>query len=351
MKYKQNTSFFAFVQGTSLSFSAAKSNPLSSTSFTPSLQLCVAKSRSSKIVEECRLPFQAKLADSIQRALENEFRGKDIHRVTASFQNALSGNALEVDKGLPTHQRAASFIEGLDARPYYDEFSNDFQWINYLENNWQIIADELQLVTSQKDIEKKGNNIWAPPVVEAANAYGPDWRTLVLQDRSWDPKNTKLFPETTRILQDKTAKVPCVEAFFARQTANTGIKLHTDDCNFILTVHLGLSTPHKKSWIEVAGERRYWENGKALVFNTSFFHRTMNESEDEDRQVLLLRCWHPQVTQIERNALSFLFKAIENPETNAAVLQAEKDLRRESQNMSNAKNVRKKRKSGRGFAK
>ena len=42
----------------------------------------------------------------------------------------------------------------------------------------------------------------APRCVAPAPAAGPDWRTLVLQDRGiWEPTNSRLFPRTTRILQ------------------------------------------------------------------------------------------------------------------------------------------------------
>lgn len=294
---------------------------------------------------------QASIADTILRALENEFKDQDIARVSKSFRSIMEGTALEVDAGTSRHQRAASFVQGLEAVPFYDDLEEQFKWVRHLENNWEVIARELRYVTGQDDIEEKGNNIWVPPVVEAANAYGPDWRTLVLQDRQWDSVNSKLFPQTIKMLQDKEANIPSVEAFFARQLAGTGIKLHTDDCNFILTMHLALSAPENQSWIEVAGERRYWKNGKGLVFNTSYYHRTMNESKDQDREVLLIRFWHPQLAEVERRALSFLFQVIDQPDTHPAVLKASRQLRTESQVSGGRKNglSPRRRSGGRGF--
>lgn len=244
-------------------------------------------------------------------------------------------------------------MRGLKTAPFYDDFTEDLAWVNHLEQNWTIIRDELVRVTGQKNIAEVGNNIWAPPVVEAANAYGPDWRTLVLQDREWDPTNTKLFPQTTALLRHPEAQVPTVEAFFARQSPATGIKLHTDDCNFILTMHLPLSAPPRQSWIEVAGERRYWENGKGLVFDTSYFHRTMNESTEQDRVVLLIRFWHPQLTQVERDALSLLFQLIDDPDGHPAMLKAKRQLQTESVSGKRKKGTNssiRSRSGGRGFA-
>ncbi|CAN8073008.1 unnamed protein product [Agarophyton chilense] len=282
--------------------------------------------------------------------MENEFVGKDISRVLKSFDDVLSGTNLEFGYGTPRHQKATSFIEGLDAKPFYDDFTSDessLKWVGHLEQNWETIAHELRTVSSEKDIESRGNNIWVPPVVEAATTYGPDWRTLVLQDRVWDPINSKLFPKTVKILRDEKAKIPSVEAFFAKQAPKTGIKLHTDFCNFLLTMHLGLDTPERKSWIEVGGERRYWQNGKALVFNTSFFHETMNESDDQERRVLLIRFWHPELTQVERQSLNLLFALIDNPDS-PATQKAEAQLREES--MRGKVKNRNSRPSGRGFA-
>lgn len=290
----------------------------------------------------------ASLVEAVKAVLRSEFMNEDITRVLDSFSKAVSGQTLEKGEGSTIHQRASSFVDGLDASPFIEDFSDAYKWVSHVERNWTRIRDELERVTAVGDLQERGNNVWAPPVVEAANAYGPEWRTLVLQDRVWDDVNTKLFPDTTAILRDETADVPCIEAFFARQAPDSGIKLHTDDCNFIMTMHLGLTVPTGLSWIEVGGERRYWEDGKALVFNTSFFHQTMNESTDQDRIVLLLRFWHPGLTLVERKALQFLFHLIEDPETHPAVLAS-------MENMEAGKSKSGKKKgrapSGRGFAK
>lgn len=323
-------------------FVSSGSSSLRCSSFQTYLRLV---ERRSVIARKHIVCSENSIADTILLALENEFKGQDISRVSQSFRGIIEGKCLEFNEGTPQHQRAASFVEGLDSAPFYEDFDTDFKWVRHLENNWDTIAKELREVTGQKDIEEKGNNVWAPPVVEAANAYGPDWRTLVLQDRKWDPVNIELFPNTINILQDEDAKVPSVEAFFARQSPKTGIKLHTDDCNFILTMHLGLSTPHRQSWIEVAGERRYWADGKGLVFNTSYFHQTMNESDDKDRVVLLIRFWHPQLKTLERKALSFLFEVIDRPDSHPAMLKASQELRAKTRGGDGIR----KRSGGRGF--
>lgn len=69
-------------------------------------------------------------------------------------------------------------------------------------------------------------------------------------------------------------QAPTVEVFFAKQAAKTGIQSHSDGCNFILTAHLGLDVPEGKCWIKVGDEKREWKNGKAMAFDTHYYHET-----------------------------------------------------------------------------
>lgn len=301
--------------------------------FLPGAPLPIARRALPRIASCPRRTVTAEfsIGAAIERGLREQFAGRDVSRVLASFSAVREGRSLERDAGTPIHQRAASFVDGLDAIPFHDPRGEDFAWVARLEERWGEISAEVRAVIKNKELLEKGNNVWAKPVVEAANAYGPDWRTLVLQDRVWDPANAALFPVTCGILRDPDIAVPSVEAFLARQAPGSGIALHTDDCNFILTMHCAISAPEGQSWIEVAGERRYWQNGKSLVFDTSYFHQTMNESAEEDRIVLLIRFWHPQLTPVEREALSFLFRAIEDPSGTPAVARASREIQMEDE--------------------
>ena len=60
-------------------------------------------------------------------------------------------------------------------------------------------------------------------------------------------------------------------------------------------------------------ETRPWEDGKMLVFDTSFIHSTRNNSES-DRYVLMVRFWHPGTSTLEREALQHIFDILEDPE-------------------------------------
>jgi hypothetical protein len=47
-----------------------------------------------------------------------------------------------------------------------------------------------------------------------------------------------------------------------------------------------------------------------MVFDTSLQHDAINES-DKTRYILMMRLWHPDLTEAERQALQFTFDALE----------------------------------------
>lgn len=232
-------------------------------------------------------------------------------RVLASFRRLRSGQEhvqLWPGEGL---QRAESYIEGLSACAFPDPYSGTYPWLEAVEKQADVIIEEFEAVTADASaLQARGANVWVPAARKEAVAYGPSWRTLVVQDRGiWDPVNSLLFPRTKKLLMDVDA--PTLEVFFARQQAGTGIASHTDNANFVQTSHLGLDIPEGKCWIKVGEHTRQWRNGKVLCMDTSFMHETSNES-DRDRYVLIMRHWHPELSPLERLATLFLFAALDD---------------------------------------
>jgi hypothetical protein len=109
--------------------------------------------------------------------------------------------------------------------------------------------------------------------------------------------------------------VPATEVFFASMTGPSEIKLHSDFTNFVLTSHLALDIPRSGENVcrlTIGDETRQWMNGHVYVFDTSLLHSAVNES-DQMRYILMLRLWHPELTETERNALQFTFDCLEFP--------------------------------------
>jgi hypothetical protein len=132
-------------------------------------------------------------------------RIRTVDRVRDSLRFTLADGVHEVNHPGLGLQQASSYIAGLTPRPYWDVRGGDFPWLVELEKNFETIRDELREGLANPDLERLGNAIWVAAARDDAEGYGPDWRTLVLQDRcEWEPTNVGLFPKTTALVKGAT---------------------------------------------------------------------------------------------------------------------------------------------------
>jgi hypothetical protein len=83
---------------------------------------------------------------------------------------------------------------------------------------------------------------------------------------------------------------------------HTHIAAHKAGSNLRLRCHLALSIPDGDCAIRVGDEVRHWQESKCIVFDDTFEHEVWNRT-DEDRLVLLVDLWHPDLTSLERESL------------------------------------------------
>jgi hypothetical protein len=258
----------------------------------------------------CYMASVDNLGDRILKGLQIKYpEPSGGGRVIRCFERFLKGEDLSVQ--LPgsedphNRQYASCWVEGLTAMSFYDLSSDTLvaekklQWARDLQAQSNIVINEFQsfLQTKNKEEEWLGSRNSG-----AGQAYGPGWKTFGIQDRGiWDVENVKLFPNTVKLIQN--LNIPCLEVLFAKQEANSGIKPHSDMNNFVLTCHLGVQVEREKAWLRVGEQREYWQEGHALLFDTSILHSTANEA-NTDRYVLMMRVWHPELTDIEIQALT-----------------------------------------------
>ena len=207
-------------------------------------------------------------------------------------------------------QQATSYVEELTPRPWHDPSKH--KWAQKLEQKWTVVRDELRSALADPDaLSASGQNIWGG-LDESIVEYGSGWKTLPLCDRTvWDPVNAALFPKTCALLHK--VKVPLVEAFFAKMAPHSDIKPHSDMCNFVLTSHLGLLVPEGECDLTVGDTTVEWRNGKVMLFDTSILHAAENRADDE-RYVLMMRVYHPELSATERSALQLVFDCLDEPE-------------------------------------
>lgn len=254
----------------------------------------------------------ASLTQRIENAVKQKFADEDVSRVLRCWRNFAENKRHQqyLDEEQRVLQIADCYIDNLQAESFHD--TSKYKWVDGLEKHYRSILDELQCYeNNRKTISSDAMGQWLGPRDEEGSSYGPEWKTLGLQDRSvWNDDLLPSFPKTISILEEQD--VPSCEVFFARQAPQSGIKPHSDRNNFILTCHLALDVPEGQCWIQVGSETYYWRNGKACIFDTSIVHHTQNESVDRTRYVLLIRFWHPQLTLIERQALQFIFSFLDH---------------------------------------
>lgn len=98
------------------------------------------------------------------------------------------------------------------------------------------------------------------------------------------------------------------EVLFSILGPGTRIRAHTGVTNVRLTCHLPLLVPPGCA-IRVDRETRTWRTGEVLAFDDTFEHEAWNDSA-ESRVILLFDIWNPDLTTVEREALTALVQGI-----------------------------------------
>ena len=189
-----------------------------------------------------------------------------------------------------------------DATPWRDP--DCMPWADALRETAPVLQEELRVVLSEdRDSSADGRGVsWESASYEA---IAPSWRVMHLwQGGSWRGDAASRFPRSVEALRELEARhglrlnpLQDVACGIARQPACSGIAPHCDGNLLGLTCHLGLSVPEGCA-IEVGGEARAWREAELLLMDTTFVHRTWNDSPN-DRYVLMLNVLRPGVRTTE----------------------------------------------------
>jgi len=203
-------------------------------------------------------------------------------------------------------QRPGYMSPGLSITPHVSR-ENHPAWCKALEENWDLILDEFNDIAMSKN---------ALSVVGAGDrGSGQDDHRVVGPGSKWT--EYVLFgsgsskgdaPATKTLLEQHVpdavslAKQGGGEIIFSRLAPGSYIQSHCGPTNFRLTAHLGLIVPESPDCkIRVAEEWHSWQQGKILLFDDSFEHEVRNDSQQE-RVVLLIRLWHPDLKANQRSS-------------------------------------------------
>jgi hypothetical protein len=229
----------------------------------------------------------------------------NIHRFEKSVKFYFG--LIDNDEFNPQQKPTEFLYLGLTSKPWYEPFEYELL---------KFISDTLE--KGAKDIEGEwlSNRSYKGDLVSRAE---PSDRHSSLRDDDWgefvlwkEGKFTKtaysLFPKTVEIVSKlESFIIPFGQAVFLVLKPGVTLPPHHDGSNIDVTCQLALVTP-ENCGIRVGSETRNWTEGKTLFFDHSFEHEAWNKSQQE-RVILLLDLYHPELTKIEKFLLWFCGKA------------------------------------------
>jgi len=224
-------------------------------------------------------------AAEIERVLAEKSPDTDgLERVRVSFANEMGRASTNVRPGPQGFNLA-----GLTSRPFHEPAS--FEWMRAFEQNADAIRAEAEAVLK---LHAGKISIYNYPGLE-----GDMWKAFKLVARH-EPyeDNLAACPVTAKLLKSVPGYPVFRDAMFSILEPGGVITPHRDVGNIYLTAHLGLRVP-PGGFIEVAGERRLWRENEFTVFDSSYEHRAVNDT-DGLRVILLIDFLHPEVTGAER---------------------------------------------------
>jgi aspartyl/asparaginyl beta-hydroxylase (cupin superfamily) len=206
------------------------------------------------------------------------------------------------------HSEATHFhFPQLREQEYHDR--EDFPWLE----QWEAAIDD---ITEEFHVAAKAESAQRVPYLdygehEPLAQWAPlnrklEWTAihLIKQGRVIEA-NASLCPRTMALLEQfPQPHIPgCgANAMFSLLAPRTSIPPHVGVANFRLVAHLPLIVPDD-CWFRVGAETREWKRGEAFVFDDSIEHEAANGS-DELRVVMIIDCWHPDLTPAEREAIA-----------------------------------------------
>lgn len=227
-------------------------------------------------------------------ALYIHFRG----RVRHTFTRQITDHSTFI----APYNALVYMFSAVPSKPYVDV--DTFPDLQPLRDNWAVIRDEAMKLYDAGHIRaaEKNNDI-------AFNTFFKrGWKRFYLK---WYgdtmPSAADLCPRTVAMVN----AIPSVNAaLFALLPPGSKLGEHRDPFAGSLRFHLGLSTPNSdKCSITVDGETYSWRDGEAVMFDETFIHSAVNNS-DTTRIILFCDITRPLKTPVMRAINNFMIRHV-----------------------------------------
>lgn len=207
----------------------------------------------------------------------------------AAAMSRLNSAFLHDDGSRPHLRDCALLIPGLSAEPWPP---GGIEIARRLEDAWPSLRSELAHAARVADYSpyRQDNDAFLDPV---------HWSTAHVTFLGRRHANADLLPRTLAVIEAAGGAAEIVS--LSRIAPGGRIRPHCGPWNTRLTVHLGVQTPEGCD-LRVGDEWRTWSPGRCLVFDDSFEHEVIHNGR-ENRIVLLIDVWRPDLTRPERAVL------------------------------------------------
>ena len=219
----------------------------------------------------------------------------------------------------PYHSEPTHFhFPGLVEREYHPRRS--FPWLDQLEAATSLIASEFRAVMAAERAElvpyiqyadHRPLDVWRPL------NNSSDWTAIHLwQNGRTIDANARHCPNTMALLNgfgQPAIRGAGPNAMFSLLAPNTAIPPHVGVNNARLVCHLPLVVP-EGCWFRVGAETRHWREGEAFVFDDTIEHEALNPT-DQLRVVFIFDVWHPDLGEVERQAVAALIESDQSPDS------------------------------------
>ena len=193
-----------------------------------------------------------------------QFRGRVRHK----FARLLADHA----NLLAPYNALMYLFSAVKAKPYADV--RDFPELQQVTEQWQMIRDEALRLFDEGHIRAaSGYND-----IGFNTFFKRGWKRFYLKwYGDFLPSAQTLCPRTAELL----GKIPAINAaMFTLLPPGSRLGAHRDPFAGSLRYHLGLITPNSPDcYIIVDGEKYYWKDGEAVMFDETYIHQAENRTD------------------------------------------------------------------------
>jgi aspartyl/asparaginyl beta-hydroxylase (cupin superfamily) len=229
-------------------------------------------------------------------------------------RRAVAGYLKEQDETPPDPMQRPRFlyVPGLPSTPYLDTSLQP--WASRLENAFAEVREEaLSVLLEGQSLQDFIEVRTGDDIANYLGGVKPSWEAFFFyrHGQRFDDNHARC-PKTSALLESiDLVRIPgqTPEVCFSVLTPGTHILPHYGVTNARSVMHLPLVVPADCALNLVGHGERHWQEGVALMFDDTYLHEAWNHS-NSPRMILLMDCWNPHLTAVEREAVVLLSEAI-----------------------------------------